>query len=136
TIVNVRDAETEQDARTRLARPGADPSGIVLNRLPLNDIWFRDHGPLFVQDPQRRAALTGWECNAWGGQVSTWHADSAAPARVAELLVLRRFDIPFVMEGGALEINGEGVCFTTRSCLQSQERNPELDEPAVERLLH
>src|SRR5690625_1659358 len=116
TIVNVRDAETEEDARTRLARAGADFSNIVFNRLPLNDIWFRDNGPLFVQDAEGRVALTDWEFNAWGGKFSPWDSDNAAPARVAELLGMKRFDIPFVMEGGALEINGEGVCLTTRSC--------------------
>lgn len=134
-IINVRDEETERDARARLQAAGVDFGNITFNPLPLDDVWFRDNGPLFVRDRHGRVALTDWEFNAWGGKYAPWDDDNAAPARLAELLNMKRFDIPFVMEGGALEINSEGVCLTTRSCLQSQERNPELDEPAIEKLL-
>jgi len=40
-----------------------------------------------------------------------------------------------VMEGGSLEVNGEGICLTTRSCLLSRARNPDLGEREVEDLL-
>ena len=41
-ILNVRDEDTEADARARLSAAGADLSNITFNRLPLNDVWFRE----------------------------------------------------------------------------------------------
>lgn len=134
-ILNVRDEDTEADARQRLAAAGADLSNITFNRLPLNDVWFRDNGPLFIRNANGEVAMTDWKFNAWGGKYAPWHLDDEAPQRLARQLGMTRFAVPYVMEGGALEINGEGVCLTTRSCLLSQERNPELDEPAIEQLL-
>ena len=135
-VLNVRDEDTEADARSRLEAAGADLSRITFNRLPLNDIWFRDNGPLFVQDENGKVAMTDWVFNAWGGKYAPWNLDDEAPQRLAGQLGMKRFPVPAVMEGGALEINGEGVCLTTRSCLLSQERNPELDEADIEKLLH
>ena len=135
-VLNVRDEDTEADARSRLEAARADLSRITFNRLPLNDIWFRDNGPLFVQDENGKVAMTDWVFNAWGGKYAPWNLDDEAPQRLAGQLGMKRFPVPAVMEGGALEINGEGVCLTTRSCLLSQERNPELDEADIEKLLH
>lgn len=134
-VLNVRDDEAEADARARLTALGANLDRITFNRLPLNDIWFRDNGPLFVRSAGGDVALTDWDFNSWGGKYSPWDSDDAAPKAVADLLGMKRFRVPFVMEGGSLELNGEGVCLTTRSCLLSLERNPDLDEPAIERLL-
>lgn len=134
-FLNVRDAETERDARARLEARGAPLENVTFNRLPLNDVWFRDNGPLFVRDRAGRVALTDWEFNAWGGKYAPWDLDDLAPRGVAERLGMRRFEAPLVMEGGALEINGRGVCLTTRSCLLSQHRNPEATEEEIERAL-
>ncbi len=135
-IVNVRDDEAEEDARQRLRLRGAPLERIAFHRVPLNDAWFRDNGPLFVVDPGGAVALTDWRFNAWGGKYAPWDDDDRAPRAVAKRLGMRRFDVPYVMEGGSLELNGEGVCLTTRSCLLSRERNPDLGEREVERLLH
>jgi len=134
-VLNVRDDEAEGDARRRLAAAGAPRSAITFHRLPLNDAWFRDNGPIFVVDDGGRVALTDWRFNAWGGKYAPWDDDDRAPRAVAEHLAMRRFEVPYVMEGGSLEISGDGVCLTTRSCLLSPERNPSLGETELEALL-
>ncbi|MEJ2289875.1 MAG: agmatine deiminase family protein [Deinococcales bacterium] len=134
-VVNVRDEEAERDAHRRLAALAAPQERIAFHRLPLNDAWFRDNGPIFVRDAAGRVALTDWRFNAWGGKYAPWDDDDRAPRVVARRLRMQRFEIPYVMEGGSLEVNGEGVCLTTRSCLLARERNPELDEHEVETLL-
>ncbi len=131
-ILNVRDEQVERDARTMLE----GVANVTYNRIPLNDVWFRDNGPIFVRnDETGRVALTDWGFNAWGGKYAPWDLDDAAPAAVAARLGMRRFPVRWIMEGGALELNGQGVCITTRSCLLSPHRNPDLDEAAIERLL-
>src|SRR5690606_32738240 len=154
------------DARTRIgaaarrihgARADEVIAVVSFHRVPLNDVWFRDNGPLFVQEGVRRSgrsagsqahysrdanarapgrvARTDWGFNAWGGKYAPWDDDDRAPLVVADRLGMRRFAAPAIMEGGALEINGRGVCLTTRSCLLEPNRNPDLSEGEIEGLL-
>jgi agmatine deiminase len=134
-ILNVRNAEDEADARSHLQELGVDLAAVTFNRIPLNDIWFRDNGPLFIRNEQGEVALTDWIFNAWGEKYAPWDSDDAAPAAVAELLEMKRFAVPLVMEGGALEVNNRGVCLTTRSCLLSPHRNPLVSEVELEQAL-
>ena len=131
-VLNVRDEEVERDARRRLGRTENGLRNITFHRVPLNDVWFRDNGPLFVKNAEGRVALTDWTFNAWGEKYAPWDADDRAPQEVARTLGMKRFALPHVMEGGALELNSRGVCLTTRSCLLSQHRNPNLTQRELE----
>ena len=151
--LNVRDEEAETDARRRIAaaagrldgaRAESTLANVTYHRLPLNDVWFRDNGPLFVQEGARdrapdtgpgRVAMTDWGFNAWGEKYSPWTDDDRAPARLAARLDMLCFVAPAIMEGGSLEINGRGVCLTTRSCLLEPNRNPDLSAADIELLL-
>ncbi len=133
-VVNVGDDEAETDARARLAAAGADLARVRFHRVPLDDAWFRDNGPTFVVDGYGQVALTDWRFNAWGGKYEAAQ-DDRVPAAVAEMLGMRRFAFDYVLEGGAIEVNDEGVLLTTRSCLLTPTRNPELDEAETEALL-
>ncbi|MEJ2668672.1 MAG: agmatine deiminase family protein [Deinococcales bacterium] len=80
-VLNVRDDDSEADARRRLAPVGAPAERLAFHRLPLNDAWCRDNGPLFVVDGRGRVALTDWRFNAWGGKYPPWDDDDRAPRR-------------------------------------------------------
>ncbi len=148
-VLNVRDAVTEADARQRIATTAARlyPDGapeITANieyfRVPLNDVWFRDNGPLFVVGAQGtgntgKVAATDWRFNAWGQKYAPWDDDDRAAAALARHLGVHSFLVPIVMEGGALELNSHGVCLTTRSCLLEPNRNPHLSEAQIEEYL-
>ncbi len=134
-FLNVRDEEAEGDARARLNALGAPLANITFHRLPLNDVWFRDNGPLFLRNPKGHVALTDWGFNAWGEKYAPWDADDSAPATVARTLDMKRFAVPVIMEGGSLELNSHGVCLTTRSCLLSPQRNPDLGEEELKGIL-
>ncbi len=134
-ILNVRDEATEADARARLGAQNAPLANITFHRIPLNDVWFRDNGPIFIRNAAGEVALTDWGFNAWGEKYAPWDDDDQAPEHVAETLSIKRFTVPVVMEGGSLELNGQGVLLTTRSCLLSQQRNPKLGEADLEAVL-
>ncbi len=134
-VLNVRDADAEADARTSLKGADAPLDNVTFHRVPLNDVWFRDNGPLFVTNPAGQVALTDWGFNAWGEKYRPWDDDDRAPMAVARTLNMKRFVVPVVMEGGSLELNSHGVCLTTRSCLLSQQRNPNLSETDLEETL-
>lgn len=125
----VRDEESETDARARLA--GAD---VTYHRVPLDDSWIRDNGPIFVRDGQGRVSLVNWRFNAWGGKFE-WENDDRIPEHVAAHLGLPHWDRPEVLEGGGIEVNGAGVGLTTRSCLLTDTRNPDLTEAEYAALL-
>ncbi len=129
--LNVRDDEAEFDARQRLS----GIKNIHFHRLPLNDVWFRDNGPLFVKNAQGKVALTDWEFNAWGEKYQ-FDKDNLAPEAVADLLKMKRYKTNLILEGGSLEINSLGTCLTTRSCLRHPKRNPELNQLEIEAVLH
>ena len=134
-VLNVRDDDAEADARKRLEAQHAPLETITFHRVPLNDVWFRDNGPLFIKNAANQVALTDWSFNAWGEKYAPWDDDDRAPAAVAQTLEMKRFTVPVIMEGGSLELNGQGVCLTTRSCLLSQRRNSDLGETELEEIL-
>lgn len=134
-FLNVCNEEAEADAHARLEGIGAPLENITFHRVPLNDVWFRDNGPLFVRNAEGQVALTDWGFNAWGEKYEPWESDDRAPEAVARTLQMKRFALPVVMEGGSLELNAHGVCLTTRSCLLSPMRNPNLGEAELEQVL-
>ncbi len=54
------------------------------------------------------------------------------PRHVAELLRLPLYEPGIVMEGGSLDIDGEGTLLTTESCLLNPNRNPSLSRERIE----
>ena len=120
-------------------------SNVTLHDIPTNDAWCRDHGPTFlVQAPQTitqgnrpdvALALIDWQYNAWGGKYPPFDDDNAVPRRIARQLDCQLFAVDVVLEGGAIEGNGQGTVLTTASCLLNPNRNPRLQRPDFERLL-
>ena len=111
---------------------------IRFHEIPTNECWTRDHGPAFVLRTRRgrtEAAMVDWGFNAWGGKYPPFDADDAVPTRVAEELELPVFYPGIVMEGGAVDFNGEGTVLTTTSCLLNKNRNPTLSRAQVEQYL-
>jgi agmatine deiminase len=91
------------------------------------DIWLRDTGPLFTSDGR----ALGFGFNGWGGKYVLPHDDEVS-ARVALLAnaEYKRFD--FILEGGAIELDGDGTLLTTRQCLINPNRNPHWTELGAE----
>jgi agmatine deiminase len=120
------------EAREMLA--GID--NVFLQDIETNDVWARDHGPMFLSGPRGlEPALVDWEYNAWGGKYPPFDLDNAVPAQVAAITRRRRFVPGIVMEGGAIDGNGDGTILTTETCLLNPNRNPTLEKSEIERYL-
>ncbi|HEX8900886.1 agmatine deiminase family protein [Vitreimonas sp.] len=91
------------------------------------DIWFRDTGPIFTADGQ----ALGFKFNGWGGKYQLPHDDEVA-ARVALLAGAGFKQNDFILEGGAIEMDGEGTLLTTRQCLLNPNRNAHWTEEGAE----
>jgi len=129
------DGALEASARRVLAERGVDERTVRFLRIPTNDCWARDHGPIFVFDDDDRLVITDWIFNSWGGKYGPWDLDDVVPTRIGKELdtPVRRLDV--VLEGGSIDPNGRGTFLTTTSCLLNPNRNPRLDRTAIERLL-
>ena len=140
----MNDADTTRRVRERLTAAGVDCTTVGFFRVPTNDAWIRDFGPLFVtrhtasDGAGRRLGglcLTNWTFNAWGGKYPPWDLDDAVPRRLADRLGLPLVTPGVVLEGGAIDVNGRGMALTTEACLLNPNRNPRLTRAAIEQAL-
>jgi agmatine deiminase len=112
----------------------AQPFAITVVELPIDDSWFRDSGPIYVVDGDRRVALD-WRFNAWGDKFHPYDADAEVARRYAALAGDPSVALPMVLEGGAIAVDGAGTLVTTEQCLLHPNRNPELSRAAIESTL-
>jgi agmatine deiminase len=130
--INVRDAAQEAEVRARLNDCPLDR--VEFFHVPTNEPWCRDHGPIFLkrkEDPRILAVSFGF--NAWGYKLSPFEDDEAAATLMAEKIGVPVFDFgDFVLEGGSIEVNGQGTLLTTESCLLNPNRNPDLSREQIE----
>jgi agmatine deiminase len=82
------------------------------------DIWLRDIGPIFLA--KDRCLTFGF--NGWGSKF-VYDGDDEVGAFIASLSGARSAAFARVMEGGALDWDGEGTILTTRQCLLNPNRN-------------
>jgi agmatine deiminase len=85
------------------------------------DIWLRDTGPIFARTATGPIALR-FQTNGWGGKFDL-PDDATVGDEIARLArtPARKFD--FVLEGGAVEHDGEGTFLATRETLLNANRN-------------
>jgi agmatine deiminase len=133
--INAPVAEHDDIRKRFLARKGNERN-LQLFDHPHNDVWCRDHGPIFVKHGETgEVAVTDWGFNAWGGKFPPWDLDDAIPAKIAAALAMRHFPCPMILEGGAIEINGAGQLLTTEAVLLNPNRNPQLSRSDIEQHL-
>ena len=135
--INVLDADHERHVRRLLAAAVA-PERLRLYRFPTNDAWARDHGAIFVTRPTAKEPrlAVDFDYNAWGGKYPPFDLDREVGRQMAEALGVPRYAKPgVVLEGGSIEVNGEGALLTTEQCLLNPNRNPKLTRADIEAML-
>jgi agmatine deiminase len=141
-VVNliVPDKAAGDRARALLGKVNANAANIFIHILPTDRSWLRDSGPIFVVNRKRERLALDWRFNAWA-KYPDWKRDDRIPGFVADLRRLPRVEPRvdghrIVLEGGSIDVNGEGLLLTTEECLLSktQERNPTLDRAGYERV--
>jgi len=132
--INVCNGAHEAEAESVLR--GLPSERITFYRIPTNEPWCRDHGPIFLTracDP--KLAVVDWNYNAWGNKYPPFDLDEVVPTRTAEILKLPVFYPRMILEGGSIDVNGSGALLTTESCLLNRNRNPNLSRNAIEQRL-
>ena len=149
----VSSADAEKRARKTLKLANALNNNVAFHRWPTNRVWTRDSGCSFVSDagapagenassptnhagrvPAEQSSASWqaikWRFTAWAKYPNYRHDEKIgslmAKAAQAEEIRAHHRDTQVVLEGGSIDVNGEGALLTTEECLLSkvQQRNP------------
>lgn len=130
--VNVvcRDEAQQLEAKKVLHRVGANADNVRTHLIPNDRGWLRDNGPIFVKDAAGRKVALDWAFTAWA-KYPDWAVDDRIAAAVAGIQGVPAVrpavkGVRPVLEGGAIDVSGDGLLLTTEECLLStvQHRNP------------
>ena len=132
----VLDDGMRERAGMLLAGLGCDTAGVRFHLQEYADIWFRDYGPVFVENTRKKQpAMIKWIFNAWGNKYESILKDNQVAYLLRESLRLPMLEPGIVLEGGSVEVNGKGTLLTTAQCLLNPNRNPHLGKQEIERYL-
>ena len=109
-------------------------SGVDVVEQPIDDSWFRDTGPIYVERDGERVA-TDWQFNSWGEKFLPYDDDAAAARRFAGGRGDAVRPIDMVFEGGSITGDGDGTIVTTTQCLMHPNRNPTMTQRDIDDVL-
>jgi agmatine deiminase len=150
-----RQLEPARDAHAQLARAIAlyEPTTMIVHpddvigakercgdrvdllALEIDDSWIRDNGPIIVRDVDGSRSAIAFGFNAWGNKIAPYGADARAARATAEALGFPVRDVPLVLEGGSIAVDGRGTLVTTERCLLNPNRNPSRSRSQIEATL-
>jgi agmatine deiminase len=122
-------AADPESARTAAAMA---PFATIVQQ-PFGDIWLRDTGPLIVKDGTNRRGRS-FRFNGWGGKYEL-PGDDTIGLRLADCARIEADRREWILEGGAIDVDGTGLAVTTEQCLLNPNRNPGLSRDEVEQRL-
>ena len=92
-------------------------------------VWMRDTGPIFIKDKKNQNILLNWKFNGWA-KYKNYKEDNKVILRIKNYykgdVISPKFNKKLiVLEGGSIDVNGEGLLLATKECLLSkiQQRN-------------
>ena len=99
-----------------------------------NDVWTRDYGALSVVDADGAGRLVDFRFNGWGGKFRADLDDALAAAlrRAGWFADTPFLSLPWIVEGGALDTDGQGTLLVRESAVRTETRNPGLDRADLE----
>ncbi|KJS26370.1 MAG: agmatine deiminase [Hyphomonadaceae bacterium BRH_c29] len=127
-FVPVKVAAGSAEALASATAAVGDVADVV--EVPAGDIWLRDTGPIVTGQGPARVAQA-FRFNGWGGKyLMPGDTETANAIAAEESLAAEQHKL--VLEGGAIDADGEGRLLTTRQCLLNPNRNPDLTAAEIE----
>ncbi len=124
--------------------PKSIAENVWLQNIATNDAWARDYAPTFVINPStKELAAIDWHYNSWGGKYPPYDDDQKVAEQIARHIPshvrpqsgCRYIRESLCAEGGALEINENGVLLCAISSVVDPNRNPDLSLELIEQKL-
>ncbi|MEM9675733.1 MAG: agmatine deiminase family protein [Bacteroidota bacterium] len=125
-----------EEVKTHLKH--CDPANIAYHQIATNDTWARDHSGITVLENDHPVVLD-FQFNGWGlkfpayldNQITRQLYEQRAFGSNIKYCPLK----DFVLEGGSLESDGDGMLLTTEDCLLSRNRNEHLTKEQISEYL-
>ncbi len=135
--VNVlaNDSKWEGKARAALDKEGVGERNINFFHLKSADVWIRDYAPIFVKNEKGGTTASKWVYNAYGNKYEDLLYDNKTGESIAKESGKEVLHPGIVLEGGSVDVNGEGRMLTTEQCLLNKNRNPQLTKAQIEKFL-
>ena len=136
------DGEVMESARQTLESHGVRRDRVRLHEVATDRVWLRDSAPTGVLDADGNVILLNWAFNGWA-KYPNWHLDTQVGAALARIAGLPRQEPArrgsserIVLEGGGIDVNGQGLLLVTEEWLLSdaQVRNPGLRRQDYEQI--
>jgi agmatine deiminase len=126
-----QDEGVQGDARRAFDAHGVPASRVRCHIVPTDRVWLRDSAPTGTVDGDGRVVLVDWAFNGWA-KYDDWTRDAEVGRAIARITGLEGMEPRrpsgerIVLEGGGIEVNGEGLMLVTEEWLLSdvQVRNP------------
>lgn len=98
-----------------------------------DDVWVRDNGPIYTKDKNGKLVIEDWGFNGWGNKFLFSNCNGI-PSKIAAAQSLTSINLNAVMivEGGAVDIDGNGTLLATKSSILNNNRNPGLTQAGAE----
>lgn len=98
---------------------------------PIDDLWIRDTGPVFVVNDKGEKSSVGLNFNGWGNK-QNHDLDAKVASFVSQTASVTLKKSKLVLEGGGIEVDGRGTAIITESCVLNDNRNPGVSKTDCE----
>jgi len=126
----VLDESMQNKASKMLADAGVDLKKITFRQADYLGGWLRDCGglwvtqsPLFSKGGIGGLKLVNFFFNTWGNKFPDLQIDAKLPEKISQWTGVPIENVPVIIEGGSIDVNGQGFCLTTEQCLLNENRN-------------
>lgn len=116
----------------QLVKQSVDMRKVDFTIAKSDDVWARDTGPIFVRNAAGKLAIADFGFNGWGDKTA-YQDDNRLPMAVSKSKKIPILPIPkFVLEGGAVELDGHGTAMLCESSVLNENRNPDMTKHEAE----
>lgn len=109
-------------------------SKVELIVCPLDDLWIRDTGSVFVVTENGDKLGVDFNFNGWG-EKQDFNNDKKVASFVSQRAGVRRIQTDLILEGGGIEVDGHGTAIMTESCILNENRNPGMSKAQCEQII-
>jgi agmatine deiminase len=123
-----------REAKAAVAAAGI--KNVMVHPLDHQDSWIRDYGPIYLvrrgSGGTRERMAVKWDFNAWGNKYESLLKDKGVVGQLGKHVAAPLQHVDMVLEGGSIDVDGQGTLLTTEQCLLNKNRNPTLTRQQVE----
>ena len=124
----------------------ANIENIKFYKIPTNRIWIRDFGPIYLINKKRgKKVFLNFSFNGWS-KYKNFNKDNLVNNTISKATKIKKIEPTFrikkkekklILEGGAIDVNGEGSILLTEECFLSkvQQRNLGVSKEMYEKIL-